>query len=188
MLKGEVVQLIPAELEERRKIYEWGNESDITKCHAGPPDYPEHPVATWEEFCNDYVEYYFNDSEPGKGRGFIIKRETEAVGFISYACFHLKPFIAELDIWMSSSKECGKGYGTDAIKTLSDYLHEKIGIKQMIMRPSVKNERAIKSYMKAGFKKSNMLPEDYLLDEYVAIYGAGDYGNHGDVLLLKTFN
>lgn len=188
MLKGFMIELIPAKLEDRRKVYEWGNESDITKCHAGPPDYPENPVATWEEFCCDYVEYYFDDSEPKKGRGFIIMYEKEPVGFISYACFHLKPFIAELDIWMSCSKKCGKGYGTDAIKTLCNYLHKNMGIKEMIMRPSVKNERAIKSYMKAGFEKSNRVPEDYLLDEYVFMYGGGDYGKGGDVLLLKTYD
>jgi RimJ/RimL family protein N-acetyltransferase len=88
---------------------------------------------------------------------------------------------------MNCEANCGKGFGTDAIITLGDYLHENIYIDELIMRPSVKNKRAIRSYIKAGFKESNMLPSEYLLDEYVSLYSEGDYGVEGDVLLVKRF-
>lgn len=86
---------------------------------------------------------------------------------------------------MNSEANCGKGFGTDAIVSLSAYLHEKLGIDELIMRPSVRNTRAIKAYGKAGFEKSNKPASYYLLDEYMPLYGAGDYGEGGDVLLVK---
>jgi RimJ/RimL family protein N-acetyltransferase len=187
MIKGNSVELIPAKLEDRRKIYEWGCQSEITKYHAGPPDYPEHPVPTWEEFCEDYVEYYFDGSEPKKGRGFIIIFDEEPIGFISYASFHLKRYKTELDIWMNCEENCGKGFGTDAIIALGGYLNKNMLINELIMRPSIRNTRAIRSYMKAGFEVSKLSPEWYLLDEYVLIYGSGDYGIGGDVLLVKKY-
>ena len=50
--------------------------------------------------------------EPDQRRpGFIIMNDQEAVGFISYSAFHLKPHSAELDIWMKDEANCGKGFG-----------------------------------------------------------------------------
>lgn len=55
------------------------------------------------------------------------------------------------------------------------------------MRPSVKNKRAIKSYMKDGFKESNASANEYLLEEYVSFYGDGDYRTEGEILLVRRF-
>ena len=186
MIHGNKIELIPATLDDRQRVYEWCFHSEITKSHAGPPDYPEHPISTWEEFFDEgYVEYFFTGAEPEKGRGFMISSGREAVGFISYCAFHLKPRIAELDIWMNSEANCGKGFGVDAIVSLGAYLNKNMDICDLIMRPSVKNARAIKAYRKAGFETTDKLPGDYLLDEYMPLYGAGDYGEGGDLLLVK---
>lgn len=75
-------------------------------------NYSENPILTYEEFCDKgYDEYYFMGSKPEGGRGFLIVNNGEPIGFISYSCFHLKPSIAELDIWMNCEDNCGKGFG-----------------------------------------------------------------------------
>ena len=114
--------------------------------------------------------------------------DGEPIGFISYCSFHLKPHKSELDIWMNSEANCGKGFGSDAIVALGAYLNENLGIDELIMRPSVKNTRAVKAYMKAEFEKSDKTPGDYLLPEYIPLYGGGDYGEGGDVLLRKKLD
>jgi len=187
MIKGKKVELVPATLNDRQKVYEWCFHSETTKSHAGPPEYPNVPIATWEEFFDDYVDYFFTGSRPDDGRGFIILSSREPIGFISYSSFHLKPYKSELDIWMNSEDHCGKGFGTDAIVSLGKYLNKSMSISELIMRPSVKNTRAINAYTKAGFEKSDKTPNYYLLDEYLPIYGEGDYGANGDVLLVKKF-
>ena len=188
MIKGNKVDLVPATLDYRKKVYEWCFQSETTSSHAGPPKYPEAPIATFEEFCDDYTEYYFTASRPGDGMGFIILHEREPVGFISYSSFHLQQYKSELDIWMNSEANCGKGFGVDAIVSLGEYLNKTLVIQELIMRPSIKNVRAIKAYKKAGFKKSDQCPNEYLLDKYVSIYGDGDYGADESVLLIKTFD
>jgi len=185
MIKGNKINLIPATLSDRRNIYDWCFHCETSKSHCGLPDFPDVVIPTYEEFYDDYVEYFFTGAKPEKGRGFMIVSESEQVGFISYTCFHLKPHMAELDIWMGSESHCGKGFGTDAIVSLCDYLSRTLGIREFIMRPSIENERAIKSYKKSGFEESDKLPSEYLLDEYMELYGAGDYGEGGDILLVK---
>lgn len=118
----------------------------------------------------------------------MIFHSGEPIGFISYCSFHLKPNKAELDIWMNREAHCGKGFGSDAIVSLGAYLNKQMGVNELIMRPSKRNARAIKAYMKAGFEKTDKSPGDYLLEEYMPLYGAGDYGEGEDLLLVKQFD
>jgi RimJ/RimL family protein N-acetyltransferase len=187
MIKGNKVELVPATLEDRQNVYDWCFQSETTKSHSGLPDYPEAPIATWEQFCEDYTDYYFTGTQPSDGKVFIIRHDGEPVGFINYSSFHLKPHTSELDICIGRESNCGKGLGTDAIITLGNYLNKTLGIHELIIRPSVKNTRAIESYKKAGFVISDTSPCNYLRDEYVVLYGDGDYGAGGSMLLVKRF-
>lgn len=189
IIKGAKIELIPATLDDRRKVYEWCFLSETTKSHSGSPEYTEIPIPIYEEFCDEYYEeYYFTGDRPKDGRGFLILHDGEPIGLISYCAFHLKPSIAELDIWMRSESNCGKGFGTDALIARGDFLNKTMGFCMLIIAPSSKNVRAVKSYEKAGFKKSGIARRDFLLDEYVSLYGDGDYGINGTVNLLKRFN
>jgi diamine N-acetyltransferase len=123
---------------------------------AGPPLYPEVPVPTWKDFCADYVESFFDGSRPHEGGSFIIEHQGRPVGHISYDCRHLTPGQAELDIWMCDVSCCGKGFGNSAINALCNYLHSTIGVREVIMRPSARNLRAVAAYKRAGFRVLNL--------------------------------
>ncbi|WP_235698583.1 hypothetical protein [Clostridioides difficile] len=57
MINGDKISLIPATLDDRQKVYEWCFQSETTKSHSGLPNYPNIPIATYEEFCEeDYEE------------------------------------------------------------------------------------------------------------------------------------
>lgn len=188
MINGKKISLVPATLDDRRKVYEWCFHSDTTKSHSGPPDYPEIPIVTYAEFCDKhYEDYFFTGSRPRDGRGFLITHQAAPVGFISYSSFHLRESLAEFDIWMNCETNCGKGFGVDALVALGDFLNGTMDIHRLIIAPSNRNVRAIKSYEKAGFKKSDKAMSDFLLDEYVDIYGGGDYGIDGTAILEKRF-
>ncbi|MFS1015169.1 GNAT family N-acetyltransferase [Enterococcus casseliflavus] len=187
MLTGNKVTLTPAEIKDKEAVYQWCFHSETTKYHSGPPSYPNVLIATEAEFFEDYQEYYFTGAQPQNGRGFLILHAGEPIGFISYSSFHLKDGIAELDIWLNREIHCGKGFGTDAIVTLGDHLHETLGIQKLMMRPSRKNIAAVKSYEKAGFTQSSQDLADYLLEEYLTLYAEGDYGAEETVTLIKTF-
>jgi diamine N-acetyltransferase len=170
MIRGSLVTLRPAGEPDRRAIYQWLAESDLTRSMLGPPDFPDAPVPTWDQFCEDYGPHFFDGTRQEVGRSFIIEADGEAVGHVNYDGLDLERGIAELDVWLRSNEFCGHGYGSDALVGLTRYLHETFGATEFILRPSRRNTRAIRAYAKAGFA---LLP---LTNEQQAeIYGPGDY-------------
>jgi diamine N-acetyltransferase len=138
----------------------------------GPPNFPDAPTPTWDEFCEDYGPHFFDGTRHDVGRSFVIEVDGEAVGHVNYDGLDLIRRIAELDIWLRSGEVCGQGYGSDALVALTRYLYETFGVSEFIMRPSRRNSRAIRAYAKAGFV---MLP---LSNEQQAnVYGPGDYSD-----------
>lgn len=150
-LKGKRIVLRAATAADRWNVYEWLACSDVTAWFLGPPDFPDNPVPSWEEFCEDYRPHYFDDSQPERGRCFIIVAGGEDVGAVCYNVVRAEGF-TDLDIWLRSAADCGKGYGTDALRTLSDYLHRLFGLSRVVISPSARNKRAVASYRKVGFE------------------------------------
>ena len=151
MLGGAKITLREATEADRRSVFEWLAHSDLTPSMMGPPQFPERSIPTWEEFCADYGPHYFDDSPPYHGRCFIILVDGAAVGVICHN--ELRPNgTTDMDIWLKSEAECGKGSGTDALRTLADYLHHPFGITRIAISPSRRNVRAIAAYKKAGFQ------------------------------------
>lgn len=153
----------------------------------GPPDFPEAPIPTWEEFCDDYAAYFFDGSRPHAGRSFIIEHDHQPVGHISYSRMDedfppivTRPF-AELDIWMRDSFCCGRGWGTQAIIALRDHLRAASNVNELVLRPSARNLRAIRSYERAGFTRLTLSNA-----EQAAIYGSGEY--HDTIVMQRRFD
>lgn len=180
MLNGNTITLVPAKLSQREDVYTWCFHSETSKAHV----FAHTQVPSYEEFCVDYTDYYFDGTRPLDGRGFTIMLGDEAIGFLSYCAFHLQPGWVELDNWLAREEHCGKGYGSDALKALGRYLADELGFTQAIMRPSHENPRAIAAYEKVGFVRSDLLPQAYLLPEHTEDYADGDYGAGGDALLV----
>ncbi|WP_110309724.1 GNAT family N-acetyltransferase [Dysgonomonas alginatilytica] len=175
-----------AAIDEKRKTYEWLCLSDTAAMHMGKPDFPENPIPTWQEFQNDFEDFYYQQESLHLGSVMIIEKDGNEIGATCYACFHLHHHMAELDIWLKSKAYCGKGYGTEALKELINYLNSSLDTTQFIIRPSEKNIGAIKSYQKAGFRKIENKEEainQYLLEKYLDNYGSGDYGMNSTAVL-----
>ena len=152
MIKCKTIGLRVAEIEDRRKIFEWLTQSDITLSMMGKPNYPDHLVPSWENFQQDYTEAFFDENADEKGRNYIILLAETEIGTIGYDSLDRQTGTVDLDIWMKEEKYCGHGYGTEALTCLIGYLHEKYGITIFRVDPSARNERAIRAYKKAGFR------------------------------------
>lgn len=148
-------------------------------------DYPLDSPPSFNEFEKDYEDFYFEDSSLEKGRAYLIilKENEKEIGFISYTAIHLKKSIAEIDIWLKNLKYTGKGYGTATVKLLSNKLFNE-GFHTIIIRPCLKNTRAIRSYKKSGFLEEIFIPENYYKKEYMNLV-EGDCGSGGDLFLVK---
>lgn len=183
-----MIKIRHARPDEKKKIYEWLCLSDTTSMHSGPPDYPDIPIPDWETFQNDFEDFYFQESGQNKGSVIIIENDRKEIGCVCYACFHLNNNKAELDIWMKARQYCGKGFGPVALQKVIEYLQKEKGIQKFLIRPSEKNNRAIKAYEKAGLhralnKKETI--EKYLLPEYLDQHGNGDYGFENTAVLIR---
>lgn len=163
-ISGNRVNLRPATLDDRQQIFDWLTNSDITKLMMGPPTYPDSKIPTWEEFNNDYREYFFDSSQPLMGRCFVIEVNSEPIGQINHDKIYQTDHSTELDIWLKSSKYLNKGYGTDAIVTLCNYLAKYFDCKKFIISPSKRNTSAIRAYEKAGFKITYEIHEGFFPD------------------------
>lgn len=166
-------------IDEKRKTYEWMCLSDTAVAHMGGTEFLENPIPSWKEFQASFEDFYYTESGRKSGSVMIITNEGKEIGCTCYACFHLQKRIAELDIWLKSESECGKGIGTQALKDTIEYLNKELGVTNFLIRPSEKNVRAIKSYQKAGFiyrtDKERILRK-YYKPELFDTYKDGDYG------------
>jgi diamine N-acetyltransferase len=186
-----MVEIRHADITEKYKTYEWLCLSDTAPMHMGEPDYPNNPIPSWDEFEGGFEDFYYQEATRGKGSVMIIQHDGEEIGCLCYACFHLKPQKAELDIWLKGKGYCGNGNGTKALKALCDYLESNYNMKEYIIRPSVKNYRAVRAYEKVGFKKvqeneKEKMINEFLLPEFLSEYGDGDYGFEDTAILIKT--
>jgi len=166
MLTGKKITLRHATLNDREQIFNWLAHSDITSKMMGPPDFSDNEIPTWEYFIHDYTPQYFNDTNPDNGKSFIIEVEGEQVGQINYGEIDRETNTTEIDIWLRSSEYLNKGYGTDAIRTLCNYLFANLGCEKIIIAPSARNKDTVRLYKKCGFVPTEEIPNNFIPDYY----------------------
>jgi len=172
------VTLRNATVKDRRMVYEWLVQSDCTPALFGWPLYSDSPALSWDEFCDDYKLYFFDGTFPRKGRCYIIMVEGMPVGQVNHDIIDPVERRTQLDIWMSSESQCGKGYGPEALQILCERLHKTMRVSEFILRPSERNTRAVRAFEKAGFHRVDMSS-----DEQERLYGPGDCSD--SIVMIK---
>ena len=147
IIRGDKVILRPMTIDEIPNFYQWATQSEAT-----PFWYEDGIIPTYEAFIRDWKRYYFDGSEPEKGRCFAILIGDKAIGQINYNEINRDNNSVELDIIIAEDVFKSKGYGTDALKTLTKYLFQNMNIQLCWLEPIARNRRAIRAYEKAGFK------------------------------------
>lgn len=182
-----MIKLRKATLGDRKKAYQWLYYSDFSDFLNKLQGLTSGDIPSYEEFKKDYMDYFFDGSQPDRGCCFIItcKKEgiTEDLGIISYTSFHLLDKITEFDIWLKGLRYTGHGYGTKAILALAGMVRE-FGYDKVIMRPSKHNKRAINSYQKAGFMVKELIPCEYYKTDFINEFSQGDCGPGEDVFMV----
>jgi diamine N-acetyltransferase len=175
------VALVPARPEHRRLVYEWLACSDVTRSFMGPPDFVDNPIPTWEEFDGDEDAFLFEGEVTERGRCFLIVRDEEPIGAVIANDVFERDDVrrVELDIWMRSEADCGRGLGGEALDVLCRHLSDRFGVDEFMVQPSARNARAIRAYEKVGFRRL-----DVSIDEARAAWGPSDY--HDSVYMVKS--
>lgn len=164
LLIGRVVKLRPMTLSEKGLFFDMATRSDATPYLYGPLSGTA--VPTWEELFRDYQDYFFDGSQPEKGRCFAILSGDRVIGQVSYNEIDRQRACVELDVWIAASSDTGKGAGPDALETLMRYLHEEMSVGTFVICPSAANPRAIRAYQKAGFRVASRSTDSRGKDSY----------------------
>jgi len=152
IIRGEKVALRPIMVDEIPIFYQWATESEAAPFWYGEL-YGDH-VPTYQEFIQEWQRHYFDGSEPEKGKCFVILVGNKAIGEINYNEIDRENNSVELDIIIAEDRDKNKGYGTDALKTLTNYLFQNMKIQLCWLETIPQNPRAIRAYEKAAFKQT----------------------------------
>jgi len=128
-------------------FYKWATQSDAT-----PFWYEDGKIPALEQFLDDWQPHYFDGSKPEEGRCFAIIIDGRAIGQVNYNQIDRTNNSVQLDIIIADDVDKNKGYGTDALKTLSEYLIAHMNVKLLYIIPVISNHRAMRAYQKAGFE------------------------------------
>jgi len=176
------IKLLYAEDTDRRLIYDMVfEEEEIWKSMIeNKEDFP------WSDLRDE--EPHFFGVTPGLCKYLLIEYDGKIIGSISHTYHDGKIPNMELDMWLRSSKYAGKGLGSTAMKLLIDSLAKDYNINTFIIRPWIKNPRAIKAYEKCGFAVIDPFnPEDYY-GKYLEIGAQGDFGEEETVNMMLRIN
>lgn len=153
VFKGEKVTLRSITTKDYPAIHSWINHPEVAKYWYGK-DKPR--TLAWFE---QHIRSIANDTNPCQS--WMIEVEGTPIGFM-YNTQYIHDdgeFTGrvELDILIGDTTRWGKGYGTDALVTLMQYVFSEQRAERIFLTPRIINKRAIHVYEKAGFKKEGVL-------------------------------
>lgn len=151
--------------EDTEKIVEWRNSDSVRKRFIYQGLFTKESHENWIRTM----------VETGKVVQMIICEigTDRAVGSVYVRDIDNTHHKAEYGIFIGEKEARGKGYGTAAAKLMVRYCFEELRLHRLFLRVYAENERAIRSYEKAGFVKEAHLREDVYID-----------GEYKDIVLM----
>ena len=157
-IEGEKVYLSPINQDDYETYVKWLNNPNITQYLD----------------CNDSLITLSNEKEILERIGneefcfAIIKKEDDTLlGNVGVTKIDYKNGRAELGIFIGDEDNLSKGYGSEAIKLIINFVFSEIRLHTVMLTVFANNPRAIKAYTKCGFKEFGRRHE--------AIYHNGEY-------------
>lgn len=154
MIKGKKVILRKNKQKDTPLFYKWINDPEVAKFWYGRD----------KSRSKEWVRKHFTPMIEGKSQSqcWIIEAKRRPIGFMYNTPQKEDDGIkfsgrVELDIMIGERNEWGKGYGTDALRTMIDYTFNKQKAERVYIMPRVSNARAIHLYEKVGLKKEGIL-------------------------------
>lgn len=168
IMEGRTVYLRPMTEEDTDLIVKWRNEDFVRKNFIYQKPFTREGHLHWIETM----------VKIGKVVQFLIcTREDIPIGSVYLRDIDRTFNNAEYGIFIGEETALSKGYGTEAAKLMISYAFGELKLHKLKLRVLADNERAKKSYEKAGF-----IQEAYLKDE---VYLQGGYR---DVILMALLN
>ncbi|BBE30378.1 N-acetyltransferase [Tepiditoga spiralis] len=154
MLKGNKIRLRAYKREELKLVMEFINDEDVTKFLRPGVPFPFR--------YEDEIKFYesLNPMSTSSYSFAIELLETEKyIGGCGINEIDWKNSVATVGIFLGKPY-WNKGYGTEALKILVDFIFNEMNINKVKLNVYSFNERAIKSYKKVGFVVEGRLRQE----------------------------
>ncbi|NQT74808.1 MAG: GNAT family N-acetyltransferase [Chloroflexi bacterium] len=142
-LYGQKVILREKQLEDASNDYAWATDRELTRLDA---------AETYQiPFSVYLVAYHEGISDLDKKQFAIETLSGEHIG--NCVCYNFDKVSkeAEMGILIGDREYWGKGYGTDAVKTLMQHIFEDMGMKRIFLHTLEWNIRAQECFERCGF-------------------------------------
>lgn len=149
MLRGDRVTLRAIEPGDYPTLWRWYNDPRIMVYWGRPGNTTSlAEVARLEEF----------EASRGNSQKYIIcSHDDHPIGIIDYYDLDWRNRSAWVSVLIGDDQFWGGGYGTDAMRTLLDYLFNQLGLHRIALNVHESNDRARRSYEKNGFVQEGLL-------------------------------
>ena len=144
-LHGERVYLRRLVMDDAAKVFQWERDDEVWRYD------PHRPYSrTMGEFLPIFERNYVRGN--GRQFWFIIEDEMHTpIGTITYFNLDQRTGQVEIGLGLGEKTKWGKGYGSDAIRTLVRYLFTRPGLVRVYAETAVANRPARRAFAKADF-------------------------------------
>ena len=129
-------------------VFRWRHDPEVAQWWGSAP---ESEVAPAREYLEPDIQPCWR---------FIIVEDGRDVGIVQYHHPYADTdddWSAGIDIYIGERDARDRGLGTEAVRTMLDYLCEVRRVHRVTIDPDVRNARAIHAYQKAGFRLDGVL-------------------------------
>lgn len=158
-IQGARTRLRPMTLEEVDLVLGWLEDPEVREFWGG-----RERTVSKEEFLADWKPYYFDGSEPERGRCFAIEADGRPIGMIAYNAINRRDRCVEIDVIIGEKAYWSRGYGTDAIHAFLGHLFDVVGLHRVWLGTYATNARAIRCYEKCSFVREGVHRESDWVD------------------------
>ncbi len=145
MIIGSRVIIREKRAADAREDYAWEIDPELAYLDAALPT-----TMTFSQYQADYIDEL--DNLPHTSRRFAIDTlDGKHIGNCSYYNISQTKGTTELGIMIGDRDYWGKGYGTDTVSTLVDYIFRQTGLKRIYLKTLESNIRAQQCFQKCGF-------------------------------------
>lgn len=168
MLENENIILHPISRDDTKDVVRWRNQ-----------DFVRQRFIYQENFTiESHTEWLETKVQTGKVVQFIIeyKKDHKKVGSVYLRDIDRINRKAEFGIFIGEKEYLEKGIGSETAKLVLDYAFNTMGINKVFLRVLADNERAARSYEKAGFQREGFFKQDVMIN-----------GEYRDVIFMGVF-
>jgi len=166
-IPGKKINLRVLEKKDLEKSLMWLKDPSINMyLSSNFRDYDIQRELKWFEFIqssNNDVVFAIEEKESGTH-----------IGNCSLDKIDWKRKSCEMGIVIGDKNNWNKGYGTDAVKTITEFAFQKLNLQSVQLNVYKYNHRAIRVYRKCGFKLKSIKRKDHFYD-----------GKYWDTLLME---